>query len=97
MSSLDLGKAGITIEFTTDRAAGRAPVNRYSGPYSATAEGALKLGPMVSTMMAGPDEDMRAESAYLSLLDTVTGYSVSGAELDLFADRQQVLIYTRSG
>ena len=32
--------------------------------------------------------------AYLAALATVTGYTVTGNELDLFADEQEILTYT---
>ena len=44
--------------------------------------------------MAGSDEAMQAETAYLAALATVTGYTVTGNELDLFADEQEILTYT---
>jgi len=42
--------------------------NTYSGPYTACPGDAFSVGDLASTMMAGPEPDMRAEGAYLKLL-----------------------------
>ena len=46
-------------------------------------------------MMAGPDDAMQAEQAYLAALATVTGYTVSGDELELYTDEQEILTYSK--
>jgi heat shock protein HslJ len=55
--------------------------------------GTMEIGPLATTRMAGPADAMQAENAYLALLDTVKGYSVSEAELDLLAGDNVVLTY----
>lgn len=85
----------ITLELTQTDAAGFSGVNRYMGTFTSDPSGTLDFGPMASTMMAGPQDAMDAEQAYLAALDTVTGYAVNGAELNLFNGDQLLLVYTK--
>ena len=96
VDSVDLSAFGITIAFTDTEVSGSSGVNTYAGTFTSSPEGAMDFGPLATTRMAGPKDAMRAEAAYLAVLDTVTGYSVSQTELDLFAGVTEVLIYTRS-
>jgi heat shock protein HslJ len=93
INSVDLSGHGITIEFTDTAAGGNSGVNTYSTTFTSSSKGDLAFGDIASTEMAGDEAAMSAEQAYLALLKTVTGYSVNGAELDLFVDRQEVLTY----
>jgi heat shock protein HslJ len=86
---------GITLELAGSNVAGFSGVNRYMGTFTYGTEGTLDFGPLASTMMAGPQDAMDAEQAYLAALDTVTDYSVNGAELNLFQDDQLLLVYTK--
>lgn len=47
---------------------GNSAVNNYGGPYTAGPGDAFSVGDLASTMMAGPEPDMRSEGAYLKLL-----------------------------
>lgn len=86
---------GVVLTFEADRVGGRAPVNSWSAQYSASAAGALEFGPIASTRMAGPEEAMRAEDAYLALLEGVDGYTtVESGELYLFDDQMDVLTFS---
>ena len=60
-------------------------MNTYTASYTSAADGTLTLGPIASTKMAGDEAAMDAEAKYLEALATVTGYSVSGGLLDMFA------------
>jgi hypothetical protein len=94
LSSLRIPE-GVTITFEADTVGGQAPVNSWSAGYTAKADGGLEIGPIASTLMAGPDEAMRAEAAYLALLDEVDGYTtVEAGELYLFQDQANVLVYS---
>lgn len=92
----DLSGSGITLEFAADTASGNGGVNTYTAGYTATAQGELTFSEIASTMMAGDDAAMTQEAAYFKALGSVTGYSVSGDLLDLFAGPDQVLTFTRS-
>jgi heat shock protein HslJ len=93
LDSIDLTGFGITIQFTDTTMSGSSGVNQYWGMYTATPAGALTLGPLATTRMAGPDDAMAAEQAYLALLATVTGYVIDDDGLALLAEQQDVLRY----
>ncbi len=63
---------------------GQAPVNRYTASYTVDGE-QFTLGPIAGTRMAGPDDAMVAEAAYLTLLEAVTNFELNGSELALLA------------
>jgi heat shock protein HslJ len=56
----------------------------------ALAEGELSFGPLATTLMAGPEEAMQLEQAFLDALARVTSYSLDGSTLSLLADDQLV-------
>jgi heat shock protein HslJ len=86
---------GVTLTFEEATVGGKAPVNSWSADYTASAAGELELGPIASTLMAGPDDAMRAEEAFFALLETVDGYTaVQAGELYLFDGQAQVLTFT---
>jgi len=87
--------SGITLEFTSNQARGDSGVNSYSATYAAHTDGRIKLGPIISTMMAGDPAKMKAESEYLATLQKVTGYAVSAGQLGLFTGADQVLTYSK--
>ena len=52
------------------------------------------MGDLASTMMAGPEPDMRAETIYLQLLAEAKQYAVEGETLTLSdANGNETLIY----
>jgi heat shock protein HslJ len=59
-------------------------VNRYGGPYKAGPGNAFSVGELESTLMAGPEEAMRAERAYLTLLGQARSYRVADGILTLY-------------
>ena len=79
--------AGVSIDadFSNGRVSGNAGVNSYSGSYTATATGSLRIGPLVSTQMAGPPAAMAAETAYLDALERAGGYISDGTTLTISA------------
>ena len=95
VDSVDLTGFGITIAFTDTDVSGMSGVNRYAGTFTSSPEGAMDFGQFAVTAMAGPDDAMQAEQAYLAALDTVTGYSVTDADLTLYAGEQEILSYAK--
>jgi heat shock protein HslJ len=95
VDSIDLSTFGITIVFTDTDVSGMSGVNTYAGGFTSSPEGAMDFDPLISTRMAGPEDAMQAEQAYLAALDTITGYSVTDTELDLFVGEQAFLTYTK--
>ena len=84
LSSLDPNAFTITAAFADGKISGTSAVNTYDGPYTEGPGDAFAVGDLVSTMMAGPEPDMRAEQAYLTLLAQAKSYMLKGGGLTLF-------------
>ena len=95
ISSQDPNDFTITAQFADGRIGGTSAVNTYGGPYTTGDDGAFSVGDLVSTMMAGPEPDMRAETDYMTLLAAARQYEVDGETLTLLdAGGNESLIYT---
>ncbi|BAK36231.1 hypothetical protein MLP_32170 [Microlunatus phosphovorus NM-1] len=87
----------ITAEFADGRVAGTSGVNRYNGAVESSADGSFAIDRPVSTMMAGPEDAMKAEASYLRRLEEATSYAIDGDTLVLTdADGQPSLTFTRA-
>jgi len=84
LSSLDPADFTITAAFADGKISGKSAVNNYGGAYTEGPGDAFSVGDLASTMMAGPEPDMRAETAYLKLLSEAKSYKLEGAEFALF-------------
>ena len=76
----------ITLSFDAkeDRFAGKV-LNNYFGSY--TVEGNnIKFGAIASTMMAGPEAEMKKEQSYFQNLGKVKTYSLKNKTLELQGD-----------
>ncbi len=76
----------VTIRFdASGNAAGRGPINRFSGRYSATADGRISWSNagLQTTMMAGPPEAMEREDLFFQILGQVSRYRISASGLIL--------------
>jgi heat shock protein HslJ len=94
LSSLDPNQFTITAAFADGKISGSSAVNTYGGPYTAGPGDAFSVGDLASTMMAGPEPDMRAEGAYLTLLAQAKSYKVDAGVLTLFdANGNESLIF----
>jgi heat shock protein HslJ len=62
---------------------GSAGINNFRGRVWVEANGDIEFGPAIATQMGGPDQVMRAESAYLEALTTVVRYQRAEAQLTL--------------
>jgi heat shock protein HslJ len=73
----------ITATFGADGSlAGNASVNQYSTAYTTTADGKMTIDPQIaSTMMAGPENLMAQEAAYLTALPKTATFAVEGDQL----------------
>jgi heat shock protein HslJ len=97
VSSQDPNDFTITAEFKDGRIGGTSAVNQYGGSYTAGDDGSISFGDLVSTMMAGPEPDMKAEQTYLKLLAAAAKFRVEGDTLTLSdAQGNDSLIYSRS-
>ena len=73
-----IDNAELTVEFTTDRVAGRSGCNRYGGAYRQTG-GAISFTPMMGTRMACPPALMALEAKMLAVLQAATSVSVDAS------------------
>lgn len=90
--------AEITIGFDAkeNRFFGVAAINNYFGSYMLNAD-KLTLEPAGSTMMAGPEELMKAEQDYLQFLPTVTTYKLDGKKLTIIGSAGKELVFEETG
>lgn len=73
----------LSIEFGTDgTVTGNSGVNTYNGPYEVM-EAGIKIGPLATTKMAGPDELMKQEAAFIKALESCASWSVSRGQLEM--------------
>jgi heat shock protein HslJ len=80
---------GLALDLEESRVAGSGGVNRITCTF-ALAEGELRFGPLATTMMAGPEEAMARERAFVGALARATGYRLEGSALSLLADDEIV-------
>ena len=64
------------------RAEGEAACNHFGGPFTLTATGQLRLGPLVTTRRACPD--LATEGRFLKALNQTQHYRISGTTLSLY-------------
>jgi copper homeostasis protein (lipoprotein) len=79
----------LVLDLEESRVAGSGGVNRIMGTF-VLAEGELSFGPLATTMMAGPEEAMQCERAFLDALARVTSYELEGSTLTLLAGDEPV-------
>ncbi len=85
----------ITAIFGDGRVDGHSGVNSYGGEYVTGSGGSFEVGEIVSTLMAGPEPAMRAETIYTELLKQAREYTVDGDMLTLSdANGNKLLIYS---
>ena len=89
--------ATITADFADGKVSGSAGVNRYNAAVTSSTDGSFSIGKAATTMMAGPEDAMAAEAAYLKRLQAATSYAVNGDTLVINdADGQSSLTFTRA-
>ena len=97
LDSLDPAAFTITAKFADGKISGSSGVNSYSGSYTTGSNGAFAVGQIASTEMGGPEPAMRAERAYVTLLQQARSYSLAGRTLTLFdAHGNESLIFARA-
>jgi heat shock protein HslJ len=91
-SSLDPSQFTITAAFDDATISGTSAVNSYSGTYLATSNGDFSVGTLAMTEMAGPEDAMRAEGLYFSLLKQARKYTRNGTTLTLLDENKNELL-----
>ncbi len=73
----------LTLEFGTDASvSGMGGVNTFNGPFE-SGDKSIKMGPLATTMMAGPEELMTQEQLYLAALQAATEWEAANGVLTL--------------
>ena len=78
------GKAGLEIQRfvgADGSLTGNASVNRYTTTYTTSGETMSVDAAIATTKMAGPDELMQQEAAYLAALPQTATFTIEGDEL----------------
>lgn len=85
----------ITIGFEKDRVYGFAGVNRYMSSYKLNGN-KISLTAVASTMMAGPEKNMKAEDAYLKMLNNSDMIMLDGNMLTIKTKNGESLMYKQT-
>jgi heat shock protein HslJ len=75
-----------TLSLNEGKATGNAGVNTFNGGYSAPSDGVLTFSQIASTMMAGPDNAMQQEQAFLTALNDTKKFTTEDGALVLMDD-----------
>jgi len=78
-----LGDANVTLEFADGRVGGNSGCNTYGGGYE-LANGQIKFGEMLSTMMACDEDRMLVESSYLAALQSAARIELAQDVLTIY-------------
>ncbi len=88
----------ITAQFADGQMTGTSGVNSYFASYTASSRGDMELGAIGQTRMAGPESAMEAETTFMSLLEQVRSYDLTGDILMLDdVDNNALLQFNRQG
>ena len=86
----ELATPHLVLDLEEARVAGSGGVNRLSGHF-VLSEDELRFGRLATTRMAGPENAMRREDAFLAALERVTAYELDCRTLTLLADEDAVV------
>ena len=84
----------IFISFVDNRVNGYSGVNRFMGGYKINGD-QISIGPLASTMMAGPIEDMIRENYILSVLNSANKVSFNEDVVTFTTDDNQFLKFKK--
>jgi len=91
VTDVDVSDIGITVNFDSGVISGFAGVNSYSGSFEAGDDGSFSVGTIATTLMAGPEPLMAAESAFLRILGASESYEESDGMLTLRTADEETL------
>lgn len=94
--SANMDSYGITAQFNSAKMSGYSGVNQYGGPYTAEKDGTFRVGEIVSTLMAGEPNAMKAEQTYLALLAECDTYKVADGRLTLSVGEEARLVFEQA-
>lgn len=85
----------IFIAFADNRVNGYSGVNRFMGGYKINGDN-ISMGPLASTMMAGPVEDMVRETYILSVLNSAAKVSFNDDIVTFSTEDNQFLKFKKT-
>ncbi len=80
----------ITLSFEGEKLYGFSGVNRYFGSFKLDGN-KIEISNLAMTKMAGPPEEMKAEQAYLDLLNKAVKFEILKDNLILYTDNNEKL------
>jgi heat shock protein HslJ len=80
----------LVLDLEEARVTGSGGVNRLTGHFALSAD-ELRFVPLATTRMAGPENAMQREAAFLAALERVTSYALDGRTLTLLAEGDVVV------
>ncbi len=80
-----------SLTMNQGKANGNAGVNTFNGSYDAPSDGVLTFGALATTMMAGPDNAMKQEQAFLQALADTKKFTTEDGGLVLMDDSENRL------
>jgi len=89
-----LGKE-VTITFANGEVTGKAAVNTYSAPFTATEDGSIDIGPITSTEIGGSPAQMAAEQEYFAALERAQAYDSDEVQLTLRAGDEALVRFAQ--
>lgn len=87
------GLPTLRLDAGKKQASGFAGVNRFFGGYELAGD-KLKFGALGATMMAGPDDQMATETAFLQALQGITNWRINKTGLELLKGEKVFLRFT---
>ena len=83
----------ITLSITNNSFVGKSGVNNYSIPFEKKDNKLIISKKGISTLMAGPEEDMKAEDKYMQLLNKANYISYNKNTLCIKTSDNEVLLF----
>ncbi len=80
-----LGNPAVTLTFSADGVGGNGGCNSYGGSFQYDSN-SLTIGGLRNTLMACDQPILDQETAYLTALQTATGYQINGSQLQISYD-----------
>lgn len=82
-----------SVQFTADRIVGQVGVNRFFGVYLVDGD-RITIGPVMSTLMAGPEEYMALETRFHRAIEGEHPLAVDGDTM-VIGDRESGILLHR--
>ena len=84
----------ITLDIADDRISGSGGVNKYFGSYTVD-DGIIKMSNVGSTKMMGPEDLMKVEEKYFSILQDITNVELKDENTLILKTNSDTLIFTK--